>query len=177
MEEWIWSCILRDMIWICITGNFVHLMEIADSLEKILMLEKISIIWRQKKRGSEDEMNRWHHRFNGCKLGQTLRDGEGQGSLVCCSSWGRKELDMTERLNNNIWADEPLNDLLCLFTAHWRTEARWYQVCLRVRSLRLFLLALPSSLRRASTPNNFRFCFLLRQRPVCTQHLIKEVQF
>ena len=36
------------------------------------------------------------------KLGQTLRDGEGQGSLVCCSSWGRKELDMTERLNNNI---------------------------------------------------------------------------
>ena len=30
---------------------------------------------------------------------QALGDGEGQGSLVCCSPWGRKELDMTERLN------------------------------------------------------------------------------
>ena len=37
-----------------------------------------------------------------CTLGreQTLGDGEGQGSLVCCSPWGRKELDMTERLIN-----------------------------------------------------------------------------
>ena len=32
---------------------------------------------------------------------QTLGDGEGQGSLACCSPWGRKELDTTERLNNN----------------------------------------------------------------------------
>ena len=31
----------------------------------------------------------------------TLGDSEGQGSLVCCSPWGRKELDMTQRLNNN----------------------------------------------------------------------------
>ena len=43
----------------------------------------------------------WHHRFNDQELGQTLGDGEGQGSLACCSPWGRKELDMTERLNNN----------------------------------------------------------------------------
>ena len=32
---------------------------------------------------------------------QTLGDSEGQGSLVCCSPWGHKESDMTERLNNN----------------------------------------------------------------------------
>ena len=32
---------------------------------------------------------------------QTLGDGEGQGSLVCCSPWGHKESDMTEGLNNN----------------------------------------------------------------------------
>ena len=32
---------------------------------------------------------------------QALGDGEGQGSLACCNSWGRKELDMTEQLNNN----------------------------------------------------------------------------
>ena len=32
-------------------------------------------------------------------LGGLLGVGYGQGSLVCCSPWGRKELDMTERLN------------------------------------------------------------------------------
>ena len=42
----------------------------------------------------------WHHELNGHEFEQTPRDGEGQGSLVCCSSWGCKELDMTERLNN-----------------------------------------------------------------------------
>ena len=30
-----------------------------------------------------------------------MGDSEGQGSLACCSPWGRKELDMTEQLNNN----------------------------------------------------------------------------
>ena len=42
----------------------------------------------------------WHHPFNGCELGQTLRDGRGQGGLSCCSPWGYKESDMTWRLNN-----------------------------------------------------------------------------
>ena len=41
----------------------------------------------------------WHHQLNGHELAQTLRDGEGQGGLVYCSSWGCKELDMTEQLN------------------------------------------------------------------------------
>ena len=42
------------------------------------------------------------HRFNGDEFEQTLGNGEGQGSLVCCSPWGRKELDTTEQqqLNN-----------------------------------------------------------------------------
>ena len=43
----------------------------------------------------------WHHRLNGHEFEQALGDGEGQGSLVCCSLWGCKESDMTERLNNN----------------------------------------------------------------------------
>ena len=42
----------------------------------------------------------WHHQLNGHEFEQTLEDGERQGSLVCCSPWGRKELDMAERLNN-----------------------------------------------------------------------------
>ncbi|XP_043304041.1 4-hydroxybenzoate polyprenyltransferase, mitochondrial isoform X4 [Cervus elaphus] len=43
----------------------------------------------------------WHHRLNGHEFEQAPGDGEGQGSLVCCSPWGHKELDTTERLNNN----------------------------------------------------------------------------
>ena len=42
----------------------------------------------------------WHHRLNGHEFEQTLGDGEGQGSLVCCSPWGLKESDTTEQLNN-----------------------------------------------------------------------------
>ena len=38
----------------------------------------------------------WLHRLNGCEFVQTPRDGEGQGSLVCCSPWDCKESDMTE---------------------------------------------------------------------------------
>ena len=39
----------------------------------------------------------WHHLLKGYESEQTLGDGEGQGSLACCSKWGRKELDTTER--------------------------------------------------------------------------------
>ena len=50
---------------------------------------------------TEDEMVRWHHRLNEHDFKQALRDGEGQDSLACCSPWGHKESDTTERLNNN----------------------------------------------------------------------------
>ena len=45
---------------------------------------------------TEDEMVGWRHRLNGHEFEQTQRDSEGQGSLVCCSPWGDKELDTTE---------------------------------------------------------------------------------
>ena len=48
---------------------------------------------------TEDEMVEWHHRLNGPEFEQALGNGEGQGSLACCHSWGCKELDMTEELN------------------------------------------------------------------------------
>ena len=48
---------------------------------------------------TDDEMAGWHHRLNGHEFEQTLGDGEEQGSLVCCSLWGRKESDRTEGLN------------------------------------------------------------------------------
>ena len=40
---------------------------------------------------TEDEMVGWHHQLNGYELGQTPGNGEGQGSLVCCSPRGCKE--------------------------------------------------------------------------------------
>ena len=52
--------------------------------------------WRQEEKGTtEDEMVGWHHRLNGHEFKQTLGDGEGQGRLTCCSSWGCKESDTT----------------------------------------------------------------------------------
>ena len=48
----------------------------------------------------EDEMVGWHHRLNDHELEQALGVGDGQGGLVCCSPWGRKESDMNEQLNN-----------------------------------------------------------------------------
>ena len=47
---------------------------------------------------TEDEMVGWHHQPNEHEFEQTLGDGEGQGSLACCDSWGRKESDTTEQL-------------------------------------------------------------------------------
>ena len=43
----------------------------------------------------------WHHRFDGHEFEQAPGVGDGQRSLVCYSPWGRKEVDTTERLNNN----------------------------------------------------------------------------
>ena len=43
---------------------------------------------------------RWHHQLSGHEFEQTPGDGEGQGSLMCCSPWGHKESGMTERLND-----------------------------------------------------------------------------
>ena len=59
---------------------------------------------QEEKGMTEDEMVGWHHWLSGHEFEQTLGDSEGQGSLVCCSSWGCKESDMTGWLNNdNNW--------------------------------------------------------------------------
>ena len=43
----------------------------------------------------------WHHGHNGHEFEQAPGAGDGQGGLVCCSSWGHKESDTTEQLNGN----------------------------------------------------------------------------
>ena len=55
--------------------------------------------WRQEKGTTEDEIVGRHHQLNGHEFGWTPGSGDGQGGLTCCSSWGCKESDTTERLN------------------------------------------------------------------------------
>ena len=50
---------------------------------------------QEQKEMTEDEMVRWHHWLNGHEFEQIPGDSEGQGSLVCCSSWSHKESDTT----------------------------------------------------------------------------------
>ena len=58
--------------------------------------------WRQEEKGPiEVEMIGWHHWLNEHEFEQAPGVNEGQGSLACCSPWGRIELDMTEWLNND----------------------------------------------------------------------------
>ena len=58
--------------------------------------------WRQEEKGkTEDKTVGWHHQLDGLEFEQPPGDGEGQGSLVSCSPWGRKELDVTQWLNNS----------------------------------------------------------------------------
>ena len=61
---------------------FGRLMRRTDSLEKTLMLEKTN---GRRRRVTEDKMVGWHHQLNGHKSEQVLGDGEGLGSLACCS--------------------------------------------------------------------------------------------
>ena len=75
---------------------FGHLLQRVDSLEKT----DAGRDWGQEEKGTtEDEMAGWHHRLNGRDFEWTSGVGDGQGSLVCCDSWGCKELDTTEWLN------------------------------------------------------------------------------
>ena len=72
---------------------FGHLMQRTNSLEKTLLLGKIE---SRRRRGRQDEMVGWHHQLDRLEFEQAPGVGDGQGSLECCSPWGRKELDTTE---------------------------------------------------------------------------------
>ena len=74
---------------------FGHLVGRVDSLEMTMMLGKIEV----RRSGQQDDIIGWYHQLNGHEFGSTLGVGDGQGGLVCCSSWGCKEPGTTERLN------------------------------------------------------------------------------
>ena len=66
--------------------------------------------WRQKEVTTEDEMVGWHHQLKGLEFEQGLGIGDGKGSLVCCSSWGSKESDTTERVNRELWYQDQVGE-------------------------------------------------------------------
>ena len=81
---------------------FAHWCEELTHLKRPWYCEDSDTVkdWGQEEKGTtEDEMVGWHHQLDGHGFGWTTGVGDGQGGLVCCGSWGRKESDMTEQLN------------------------------------------------------------------------------
>ena len=81
---------------------FGHLMWSVDHWKRLWCWEGLGA---GGEGSTEDEMAGWHHGLDGCESEWTPGVGDGQGGLACCSSWGRKESDTTERLN---WTEELL---------------------------------------------------------------------
>ena len=85
--------------------------------------------WGQEEKGTtEDEMAGWHHGLDGRESEWTPGDGDGQGGLVCCDSWGRKESDTTERLN---WTELKWNELKNFYlvegiTWTYNPQVQWF---------------------------------------------------
>ena len=76
---------------------FGHLMQRSDSLAKTLMLGKVE---GRRRRGQQMMKGLdGHHPLDEHEFEQTPGVGDGQGSLACCSPWGQKDSDTTERLN------------------------------------------------------------------------------
>ena len=128
-ELWCWRRLLR-VPWTARRSNQFILKEISPgcSLEGLILKLKLQYFghlmqswligkdsdawrdWGQEEKGTtEDEMARWHHWLDGRESEWTPGVGDGQGGLACWDSWGRKELDTTERLN---WTE--LNVLITL---------------------------------------------------------------
>ena len=83
--------------------------------------------WGQEEKGTtEDEMAGWHHRLDGHEFVWTLGVGDGQGGLACCSLWGHKESDTTERLNWNWTGKKYSFSNLCFpgLAFHWLNPTR-----------------------------------------------------
>jgi len=103
---------------------------------------------------TEDEMAGWYHWLNRHEFKHFLGDGEGQGSLVCCSPWGLKELDMTEQLKNKylytasalLTMPKPLTVWITIncgkFFNRWEYQTTWsasWEICMQVRKQQLEL--------------------------------------
>ena len=106
----------------------------------------------QEEKGlTEDKMVGWHHQLNVNEFEQAPGDSEGQGSLACCSPWGHKELDATERLNNK------QQQKFFNMNRYFRKEninvrpMKWWSV-----SLNIMKLSVKTTMRHGHIPQNGR---------------------
>ena len=132
-ELWCWRRLLR-VLWTARRSNQSILKEISPEylLEGLMLKVRLQYIghlmprtdsledpdagkdWRQQEGTTEDEMVVWHHQLNGHEYEQTLGVDDGQGSLACCSPWGRTESDTTEQLN---WTELGLHCCMQVFSS------------------------------------------------------------
>ena len=148
-ELWCWRRLLR-VPWTARRSNQSILKEISlgCSLEGLMLKLKLQyfghLMWRvdilkdpdagkdwgqEEKVTMQDEIVRWPHWLNGHGFGCSPGVGDGQGGLVCCSSWGRKESDMTEWLNWNWnWGHTPTSSLLFCFPLHLSSSWIFYSL-------------------------------------------------
>ena len=92
------------------------------NVETEALIPDIGKDWRQKeKRVTEDKMIGLHHRVDGHELGQSTRDGEGQGGLACCSPWDRRFRHdwATEQQEASLCAHVQLVSHVWLFGTPW----------------------------------------------------------
>ena len=98
MEISVLSIHWKDWCWSWSSNTLAIWCEELTHLKRPWCWERLR--WEEKMM-TEDEMIGWHHWLNGYEFEWTPGVGDGQGGLVCCNPWGRKELDTTEWLN---WA-------------------------------------------------------------------------
>ena len=101
----------REWCWSWNSSTLCYLMWRDDSLEKTLML---GVIGARGEGTTEDEMAGWHHWLDGRESEWTPEVGDGQGGLVCCDSWGRKESDTTSDWNELNWTELRWDNIWCL---------------------------------------------------------------
>ena len=89
--------------------------------------------WGHEEKGvKEDEMVGWHHQLNGHEFEQALGGGDGQGILACCSPWGYKESDTTERLDKKTHKLEYIHKYLALVLSMWNIRNLPGNICIQV---------------------------------------------
>ena len=113
---------LEDLVLKLKFQYFGHLMQRTDSFEKTLMLERLTVRGEGDDRGWDGWMA---SPTQGTWVWATPGDGEGQGSLACCSPWGHKELDMTEWLKNNYHVIRALQRNLCCIICQDLLRKSW----------------------------------------------------
>ena len=142
------ECGVGEDSWVLWTARSIHsiLKEISPeySLEQLMLKLKLQSFgplmrrteslektddgkdWRQEEKGTtEDEMVGWHHWLGGHEFEQTPGVGDGQGSMACCSPWGRKDPIRTEELNWTEWLEQRERNWAERNHCTWRCKRVW----------------------------------------------------